>query len=81
MNGFNIEFVKSYCYLGITLDDTMYLIPLVKDIKKRISNRLFMLTNIRKYLTFDAAVLVYKQTILPVVDYAGFFVGILQKGR
>ena len=36
------------------------------------SNRLFMLRKIRKYLTFDASVLVYKQTILPIVDYAGF---------
>ena len=34
MNGFDIEFVKSYSYLGIILDDSMPLIPLVKDIKK-----------------------------------------------
>ena len=31
-----------------------------------------MLRKIRKYLTFDAAVTVYKQTILPIIDYAGF---------
>ena len=31
-----------------------------------------MLRKIRKYLTFDAAVVVYKQTILPIIDYSGF---------
>ena len=55
MTGFDIEFVRSYSYLEIILDDTMSLIPLTKDVKKRISNRLFMLRKIRKYLTFDAA--------------------------
>ena len=64
--------VKSQVYLGINLDVTMSLIPLMKSIKKRVSNKIFMLKKIRKYLTFDAAVTVYKQTILPVIDYAGF---------
>ena len=31
-----------------------------------------MLRKIRKYLNFDGAVCVYKQTILPLIDYAGF---------
>ena len=34
----------------------MSLIPLIKDVKRRISNRLFMLRKIRIYLTFEAAV-------------------------
>ena len=72
MNGVDIDYLKSFSYLGMILDDTMSLIPLCKDVKKRISNRFFMLRKIRKYLTFDAAVLVYKQTILPIIDYAGF---------
>ena len=50
----------------------MSLLPLLKAVKKRISNKIFMLRKIRKYLNFDAAVAVYKQTILPIVDYAGF---------
>ena len=72
MNGYGIEFVRNYSYLGIVLDETMSLIPLLKDIKKRISNRIFMFRKIRKFLTFASAVLVYKQTILPIIDYAGF---------
>ena len=67
----SIDFVRSYSYLGIMLDETMSLMPLIKDIKKRISNKIFMLRKIRKYLTFEAAVLVYQQIILPIFDYAG----------
>ena len=31
-----------------------------------------MLRKIRKYLNFEAALCIYKQTILPLIDYAGF---------
>ena len=30
-----------------------------------------MLCKIHKYLNFQSAVAVYKQTILPIIDYAG----------
>ena len=33
-----------------------------------------MLRKVRIFFTFDAAVLVYKQTILPIIDYAGFLI-------
>ena len=69
--GNNIGFVKHY-YLGMMIDSTMSLIPLTKDIKKRILNKIFKLRKLRKFLTFDAAISVYKQTILPIIDYAGF---------
>ena len=67
-----IEFVHDYVYLGVTFDDVMSLGPLMKHVKKRFSNKIFMLCKIRKFQTFDAAVLVYKQIILPILDYAGF---------
>ena len=72
MNDHNIGFVHNYMYLGVMIDDVMSLVPLVKSVKKRISDKIFMLRKIRKFLTFEASVLVYKQTILPIIDYAGF---------
>ena len=72
MRGCEIGFVKNHLYFGIMLDATMSLLPLSKDIKKRVSNKIFMLRKIRKYMTFDAAVTVYKQTILHIMVYAGF---------
>ena len=75
-----IAFVKNHIYLGVTLDNSMSLIPLLKNIKKRVSNKIFHLRKLRKYMTFDASVLVYKQTILPIIDYAGFLLLSLSKG-
>ena len=72
MGDFEIGFVNQHLYLGIKLDPTMSLIPLSKDIKKRISNKIFTLRKIRKFVTFDAAVAIYKHTILPIIDYASF---------
>ena len=50
----------------------MNLRPLLRDIKKKIINKIFLLRKIRRYINFETAILVYKQTILPILDYAGF---------
>ena len=67
-----IKFVRQCTYLGIVIDNTMSLVPLVKNVKKKVTNKMFMLRKLRKYLTFDASVSIYKQMILPIIDYAGF---------
>ena len=72
IGGMPIQFVKQYNYLGIILDAEMSLIPLMKNIKKRVNNRMFQLRKIRKYINKQAAIMIYKQTILPIFDYAGF---------
>ena len=64
--------VNSYRYLGITLDSRMDLTELLSGVKKTINHHLFKLRKLRKYLTVDCSILVYKQTILPLLDYAGF---------
>ena len=70
----NIRYVKQCNYLGIVLDNTMSLAPLVKNVKKKIVNKMFMLKKLRKFLTFDASISIYKQMILPIIDYAGFMI-------
>ena len=66
--------VKQYNYLGISLDQEMDLTPLVcKKKKKRVCHRIFQLRKVRKYMNERAAILVYKQTIMPIFDYAVFF--------
>ena len=72
MSGKHVKFVQSQAYLGIILDTTMSMVPQMKSVKKRLNNKVYMLKKIRKYLTFDAAVIVYKQTILPIIDYSRF---------
>ena len=64
--------MKQFTYLGIILDNEMSLRPLLCDTKKKIINKIFLLRKIRRYIDEDCALLIYKQTILPFFDYAGF---------
>ena len=59
MNGKNVKYVQHHPYLGVVLDGMMSLVPQMKAVKKRLNNKVFMLKEIRKYLSFEAAVIVY----------------------
>ena len=67
-----ILFVKSFVYLGTTLDNEMSLEPLYKNVCRQIDHKLFMLRKTRRYITESAAKLMYKQMIWPLIDYNGF---------
>ena len=69
-----MDIVNQYNYLGIILDSEMTLRPFINYIKKNISHKIFTLAKIRRHLTEHAAVMVYKLTILPYIEYAGFLV-------
>ena len=61
----NLQFVKKYTYLGITLDSEITLEPYYKSIIKKVNNKIYTFRKIRKYISFDIAVQIYKQTIFP----------------
>ena len=67
-----LPFTKKYKYLGVTLNNEMTLSYYLSDTKETVMNRLFNLRKLRTYITEKSAVSIYKQTILPVLDYAGF---------
>ena len=67
-----LNFVNCYKYLGITIDKNMDLTGHFSIVKKTVTNHLFRLRKIRKFINQDCAVLIYKQTILPLLDYSGF---------
>ena len=50
----------------------MTLTNLLNDTKKSVMNRLFNLRKLRHYITKKSVLSIYKQTILPAFDYAGF---------
>ena len=68
----SLPFCRKYKYLGVTLDSEMCLTDFLADVKRTVSNRLYNLRKLRYYITEKSAVSIYKQTILPVFDYAGF---------
>ena len=64
--------MKRYNYLGIVIDSEMALVALHKKNEKRVMDKVYMLKNLCKYITYKSAVQIYKQTIMPILDYAGF---------
>ena len=48
------------------------LTPLFSKVKKRVSNKIYMLMKIRNNSDTQCAIAIYKQTILPLLDYTGF---------
>ena len=50
----------------------MSLTSFLCDVKRSVANRLFNFRKLRRYISDKSAITIYKQTILPVFDYAGF---------
>ena len=61
-----------YNYLGINLDGTMSLETNNNNPFKKFSNKIVQFTKIRRYLPVAIRILVYKQTILPLVEYVSY---------
>ena len=70
----DIQYVNHFRYLGVILDSEMSLKYLLSVVKKKSSNKIFMLRKLRRYITLDSAILIYKQAIMPIFDYSGFMV-------
>ena len=68
----NIQFVNTFNYLGVILDDQLSFTPNYNMVKRKMEHTIFVLTKIRKYIDKKTAVLIYKQAVLPLVEYAGF---------
>ena len=54
-----IAVVSSYTYLGVTLDNTLNYTNHMNNIFKMIGYKIYLLTKMRRYLTFKAAERVY----------------------
>ena len=69
-----VDFVKQYNYLGVIIDSEMTLRAFYSHVKKIIFSKIFCFRKIRQYLTVNAAIMVYKHTILPFLENAGFMI-------
>ena len=67
-----IDMVESYNYLGVIFYCELSLNQHLAEVHTRVQRKLFHLRKIRKYLNLFASLQVYKQTILPLLDYCGF---------
>ena len=64
-----ISFVKEYVYLGNTADSNLRMHTNFDCAYKKASGRLRLLQNVRKYLTVDAALKIFRMIILPILTY------------
>ena len=70
--GKTIQFVNNFNYLGVIIDDQLTFIPYYNLVKRRMENKIFVMSKIRKYVDIRTALLIYKQAVLPLIEYAGF---------
>ena len=69
IDGVALQSVSSYKYLGITLDSQLNYGRHVNNVISNASLRLRQLRRMRSFLTTKAATMVYKNMILPVIEY------------
>ena len=72
INNAGIGQVVSYNYLGVIFDTELGLCQQITETHNRVRRKLFQLRKIRKFINEFAALQIYKQTILPILDYCGF---------
>ena len=69
-----LEQVDEYKYLGALIDSTMSFKPHTNKLVTTLSHKLYLLARIRKFLNEEKAFLLYRQMIMPYIDYASFLI-------
>ena len=72
---FGIEKISKchqYNYLGVTIDECLNLNSNYNSIFKKYSYKLHQFGKLRKYMDQNTRLLVYKQTMLPLIEYVSF---------
>ena len=61
--------VEHYTYLGVIIDRKLNFEKIVGKTMSRAQGRLITLARLRKLLDIKTTLLIYKQTIRPILDY------------
>ena len=69
LNNYILSRVCSYKYLGFILDDHLNFNKHVNEMWNTVTHKLYLLSKIRRYLTTEACVLIFKTMILPIIEY------------
>ena len=74
LNGIQLEEVDKYNYLGVIVDNKLSFADFMDDKYNKVNARIYQLKQLRPYVSEDIACRVYKQTIVPLLDYADFMI-------
>ena len=72
ISGNKIEHVCTYHYLGVELDSNLSLDRHLDNVVSKCNQKLYTFRKIRRFISEQTAILVYKQTIRPLVEYCSF---------
>ena len=72
LNGVNLKEVDTYKYLGLHIDNKLTFQQHHKKVVSSVNLKLTHFRRIRGFINLKAAILIYKCTILPVLEYADF---------
>ncbi len=70
MNGTDVENVKSFKYLGITIDANLKWNEQVNNICRKVCNSLGIMRRIKPFVPRKSLITIYNTMILPHIDYA-----------
>ena len=70
LNQEQLDLVHKYNYLGVVIDDDLNFDSFLTEKCNKVNVRIYQLSRLRKYITSKIACLIYKQTILPMCEYA-----------
>ena len=69
LNNHILDRVGSYKYLGFILDEHLNFNKHISELCNLLSHKLYLLSRIRRYLTTEACIIVFKTMILSVLEY------------
>ena len=72
IGGTTMEKVTEYKYLGLTVDSKLTFQTHRQNVINNVNYKLMFFKKIRQYITTEAASIIYKGTILPLIEYADF---------
>ena len=72
LDNVTLETVNCYKYLGLKIDSSLSLEPAMRELNSKVNHKLFRFGKVRGVQTEEAAVLVYKTTIMSLFDYSSF---------
>ena len=70
VNGSKIHFVPTFKYLGVILDYELNYNAHVKDLKKRLAFKSYLLGRLKQFVPTNILLRIYKTYVIPVLDYA-----------
>ena len=73
INGFKLQYVTHFNYLGIKLDNSLTFELHACETIRMVAHKLYLLSRIRKYINIQQAITIYRSMIVPYFDYGDIF--------